>query len=71
MIKNHKESYELLDQQYKLSQEELAQKDGTGKLYGRPRRLAQERLRLEMTKCEEAGICIGKLLEKLQRLVLK
>ena len=40
MIKNHKESYELLDQQYKLSQEELAQKDGTGKLYGRPRRLA-------------------------------
>lgn len=34
--------------------EELAAKDGTGKKYGRPKRLAQEKLRMEMSKCEEA-----------------
>lgn len=34
--------------------EELAAKDGTGKRYGRPKRLAQERLRMEMSKCEES-----------------
>lgn len=39
---------------YKLSIEELSAKDGLGKTYGQPRRFAQERLRSEMTKCEEA-----------------
>lgn len=39
---------------YKSSIEELSAKDGLGKTYGQPRRFAQERLRSEMTKCEEA-----------------
>ncbi len=40
--------------EYKHSIEELSAKDGLGKVYGQPRRFAQERLRSEMTKCEEA-----------------
>ena len=40
--------------EYKHSIEELSAKDGLGKTYGQPRRFAQERLRSEMTKCEEA-----------------
>ena len=40
--------------EYKNSIEELSAKDGLGKIYGQPRRFAQERLRSEMTKCEEA-----------------
>ena len=40
--------------EYKVSIEELSAKDGLGKTYGQPRRFAQERLRSEMTKCEEA-----------------
>ena len=40
--------------EYKNSIEELSAKDGLGKVYGQPRRFAQERLRSEMTKCEEA-----------------
>lgn len=63
MEKNHKESFEKIEQQYKLSQEELAQKDGTGKMYGRPKRLAQEKVRLEMTKCEDAMIYIQSLVD--------
>jgi len=40
--------------QYKENIEQLSAKDGLGKKYGQPRRFAQERLRSEMTKCEEA-----------------
>lgn len=39
---------------YKQNIEELSAKDGLGKTYGQPRRYAQERLRSEMTKCENA-----------------
>ena len=51
--------------EYKNSIEELSAKDGLGKIYGQPRRFAQERLRSEMTKCEEAQKGIEKLLNKL------
>lgn len=40
--------------EYKHNIQELSAKDGLGKTYGQPRRFAQERLRSEMTKCEEA-----------------
>ena len=49
-----KETFDALEKQYAISVEELAARDGTGKKYGRPRRLAQERVRTEMTKCEKA-----------------
>ena len=39
---------------YKHSFDELSAKDGLGKTNGQPRRFVQERLRSEMTKCEEA-----------------
>ena len=57
--------------EYKNSIEELSAKDGLGKTYGQPRRFAQERLRSEMTKCEEAQKGIDKLLEKLKALCHK
>lgn len=50
---------------YKQSIDELSAKDGLGKVYGQPRRYAQERLRSEMTKCEEAQKGIDKILAKL------
>lgn len=53
---------------YKSSIEELSAKDGLGKTYGQPRRFAQERLRSEMTKCEEAQKGVDKLLEELEML---
>ena len=53
---------------YKHSIEELSAKDGLGKTYGQPRRFAQERLRSEMTKCEEAQKGIEKIFEKLEDL---
>jgi golgin subfamily A member 4 len=37
---------------YGDSIKQLSAKDGLGKTFGQPRRLAQERLRSEMTKCE-------------------
>lgn len=39
---------------YTDSIKQLSAKDGLGKTFGQPRRLAQERLRSEMTKCEQA-----------------
>jgi hypothetical protein len=39
---------------YGDSIKQLSAKDGLGKTFGQPRRLAQERLRSEMTKCEQA-----------------
>ena len=54
--------------EYKNSIEELSAKDGLGKTYGQPRRFAQERLRSEMTKCEEAQKGVDKILEHLAAL---
>ena len=54
--------------EYKRSIEELSAKDGLGKTYGQPRRFAQERLRSEMTKCEEAQKGIDKILGELESL---
>lgn len=54
---------------YKSSIEELSAKDGLGKTYGQPRRFAQERLRSEMTKCEEAQKGIDKIMEKVEGLI--
>jgi len=56
---------------YKNSIEELSAKDGLGKTYGQPRRFAQERLRSEMTKCEEAQKGIDKIMEKVEGLIDK
>jgi|TARA_B110000285_G_scaffold209886_1_gene251264 golgin subfamily A member 4 len=57
--------------EYKHSIEELSAKDGLGKTYGQPRRFAQERLRSEMTKCEEAQKGVDKLLESIDGLISK
>ena len=62
------EPAEGFTEEYKRNIEELSAKDGLGKTYGQPRRFAQERLRSEMTKCEDAQKGIDQLLEKLEQL---
>ena len=47
---------------------QLSAKDGLGRTFGQPRRLAQSQLRSEMTKCEQAQKGIDELLEKLTKL---
>lgn len=62
MLKTRQEYLDVFEKEYAVAVDELAAKDGTGKKYGRPKRLAQERLRTEMTKCEKAQESInGKL----------
>ena len=68
MEKLMKEPYEKFEKDYKGSIHNLSAKEGLGKTYGQPRRLAQERLRSEMTKCETAQKGIDQLLERLKEL---
>jgi hypothetical protein len=42
------------ENQYLISVDELAAKQGTGRKFGNPKRIAQAKLRKEMTKCENA-----------------
>jgi hypothetical protein len=49
-----REPYEQFEKDYKGSIHNLSAKEGLGKTIGQPRRLAQEKLRGEMTKCEQA-----------------
>lgn len=65
--KRKKELLEAFEKDYNLAIEETAAKDGTGKKYGRPKRIAQEKTRLEMNKCEQAQINIDKLISELGR----
>jgi len=53
--------------EYVVALEELCAKDGTGKKYGKPKRIAQERLRTEMNKCERAQEAINNIIESLEK----
>lgn len=53
---------------YNDSIKQLSAKDGLGKTFGQPRRLAQERLRSEMTKCEQAQKGVDELIDRLEQL---
>ena len=53
---------------YSSQIQQLSAKEGLGKTFGQPRRLAQERLRAEMTKCEQAQRGVDQLLDKLEKL---
>lgn len=50
---------------YTSSIQSLSAKEGLGKTYGQPRRLAQERMRSEMTKCEQAQKGVDSLIDTL------
>merc|ERR1719253_1211582 len=54
--------------EYNTSIQQLSAKEGLGKTFGQPRRLTQERLRSEMTKCEQAQKGIDQLIDKLEDL---
>ncbi|KAM3127171.1 hypothetical protein pb186bvf_020726 [Paramecium bursaria] len=53
--------------EYAQAVEDLAAKDGTGKKYGKPKRIAQEKLRTEMTKCEKAQEAIAENIQKIRQ----
>ena len=53
---------------YSTSIQQLSAKEGLGKTYGQPRRLTQERMRSEMTKCEEAQKGVDQLIDQLEDL---
>lgn len=65
MEKLMREPYELFEKDYKGSIHNLSAKEGLGKTFGQPRRLAQEKLRGEMTKCEQAQKGIEAMVERL------
>jgi len=54
---------------YGDSIKQLSAKDGLGKTFGQPRRLAQERLRSEMTKCEQAQKGVDELIDRVESLM--
>lgn len=66
--KSLKEPYDQFDSEYKSGMHKLVAKEGLGKKFGAPRRIIQERMRAEMTKCEQAQSGIEKLLETLSQL---
>lgn len=63
-----KEPYDKFENEYKSGMHSLIAKEGLGKKFGAPRRTIQERMRAEITKCEQAQSGIEKLLEKLNDL---
>lgn len=71
MEKLIKEPVEKFEKDYKGSILNLSAKEGLGKTYGQPRRLAQERLRAEMTKCESAQKGVYSLIQNLETLIEK
>lgn len=54
--------------EYSSSIQQLSAKEGLGKTYGQPRRLTQERMRSEMTKCEQAQKGVDQLIDQLEDL---
>jgi golgin subfamily A member 4 len=66
--KSLKQPYEEFEDNYKSGMHKLVTKEGLGKKFGAPRRIIQEKMRAEMTKCEQAQSGIEKLLDKLNQL---
>ena len=54
--------------EYSSSIQQLSAKEGLGKTFGQPRRLTQERMRAEMTKCEQAQKGVDQLIDQLEDL---
>ena len=46
--------FKKFEEAYFVAVDELAAKQGTGRKFGNPKRIAQAKLRKEMTKCENA-----------------
>ena len=67
MSERRTEATKLFEETYVVAIEDLAAKDGTGKKYGKPKRIAQEKLRFEMTKCEKSQECVTNNLKELEK----
>ena len=66
-----REPFELFEKDYKGSIHSLSAKEGLGKTFGQPRRLAQEKIRGEMTRCEQAQKGVETMMDKVQKLCEK
>lgn len=56
----------MFEKEYSVGMDDMAAKDCAGNKYGKPKMIAQERLRMEMSKCEKAQENINKLMESLR-----
>ena len=61
-----KETHAEFEREYAASIQGLSAKEGLGKNFGQPRRHAQEKMRAEMTKCEQAQSGVEKILEEIK-----
>lgn len=65
------EPHKKFENEFSLSIEILSANQGLGTVYGTPRRSTQEKIRAEMTKCENSQNRIDKLIEKVINLSLE
>ena len=65
ILKRQEEPYKLFEKEFATGNEGLAAREGLGKKYGRPKRIIQEKLKAEMSKCEEAQSNLDRLLKHL------
>jgi hypothetical protein len=68
MTKKRTDLFAIFEKEFAVTIEELATKDGTGRKYGRPRRLSQERTRSEMNKCEQSQDAINGFIESIKEM---
>lgn len=67
--KKRAELSEQFDRDYATFVEDLAARDCSGKKFGKPKRLAQERLRMEMSKCEQSQQALNEMMKELREVL--
>ena len=65
------EIFKKFSEAYEVALDELAARNSTGKVFGRPRRVAQEIVRSEMSFCIRADQTLNDMIEKLKDLLAK
>ncbi len=66
--KRRDEPYNNFEAKYAEANTNLAAKEGLGKVYGKPKRMLQDQLKAEMSKCDEAQRALDELLDKLHKM---
>eukprot|EP01022_Parablepharisma_sp_SALTPOND_P020323 TRINITY_DN366_c0_g1_i1.p2 TRINITY_DN366_c0_g1~~TRINITY_DN366_c0_g1_i1.p2 ORF type:complete len:1259 (+),score=293.33 TRINITY_DN366_c0_g1_i1:32345-36121(+) len=64
--KRRDEPYNAFEAKYAEANTNLAAKEGLGKVFGKPKRMLQDQLKAEMSKCDEAQNGINELMGKLK-----
>lgn len=67
--KKKEELVQSFEKEYAVGMDDMAAKDCAGNKYGKPKMIAQERLRAEMSKCEKAQENINGLMGRLREVL--